>query len=260
MVSAGGCSSRPWPVSLRSSPGSRLSTSYVVLRLGRVGTFVDLDRSNGLPDLISTLALLAAVGGAVLLAQRCDARRRREAWALAALLAALALADALHDGPHASAGGGWYVIALVVATGVLLAHVGLESNVRSRTTLGVAAVILIASFLVNGLDRARSVVRTGTRRSDRRVPDRREGGPRAPRLVARRARVVGRGAPSAPRPDRRLQRELLEHRLHRDDMPLEAELRVRQAGCDADQLREVKDRHLEVLPGLLLELRLPRVE
>lgn len=134
--------------------GQSAAHLYVVLRLGRVGTFVDLDRSNGLPDLISTLALLAAVGGAVLLAQRCDARRRREAWALAALLAALALADALHDGPHASAGGGWYVIALVVATGVLLAHVGLESNVRSRTTLGVAAVILIASFLVNGLDRA----------------------------------------------------------------------------------------------------------
>ena len=41
----------------------------------------------------------------------------RGARSLAALLAALALADVLHDGAHPSAGGGWYVIALVVADG-----------------------------------------------------------------------------------------------------------------------------------------------
>ena len=34
-----------------------------------------------------------------------------------------------------------------------------------------------------------------------------------------------------------LQRELLEHGLHRDDVPLEAELRIRQACRDPDQLR-----------------------
>jgi hypothetical protein len=33
-----------------------------------------------------------------------------------------------------------------------------------------------------------------------------------------------------------------------------------EAGGDADQLREMEDRHLEVLPRLLLQLRLPRVE
>lgn len=127
----------------------------VVLHLGRVGTVVDLDRSNGLPDVISTVALVAAVGGAVLLARRADSRRQRETWVLAALLAALAVADTLHDGPHPySGGGGWYVIALVVATGAFLGHVGLESGVRTRATLGVAGVILVASFLVNGLDRA----------------------------------------------------------------------------------------------------------
>ena len=81
------------------------------------------------------------------------------------------------------------------------------------------------------------------------------------------ARRCGTARPGAhPGPERRpsiagaLQRELLEHRLHRDDVALEAELRVLEAGGDADQLREVEDRHLEVLAGLLLELRLPRVE
>jgi hypothetical protein len=33
-----------------------------------------------------------------------------------------------------------------------------------------------------------------------------------------------------------------------------------EPGGDADQLREVQDRHLEVLAGLLLQLRLPGVE
>jgi hypothetical protein len=64
------------------------------------------------------------------------------------------------------------------------------------------------------------------------------------------------GVENAPR----LQRELLEHRLHRHDVALEAELGVLEARGDADQLREVEDRHLEVLAGLLLELRLPGVE
>ena len=126
----------------------------VVLHLDRIGTFVDLDRSNGLPDLVSTLALLAAVGGAVLLARQCEGPREGEAWALAALLATLAAADVLHDGPHPSAGGGWYVIVLVVATGALLGHVGLESGAPPRATLGIAGAVLVASFLVNGLDRA----------------------------------------------------------------------------------------------------------
>ena len=41
----------------------------VVLDAGRVGTVVDLDRSNGLPDIVSNAALTAAVGGAFLLAR-----------------------------------------------------------------------------------------------------------------------------------------------------------------------------------------------
>src|SRR6188472_1764624 len=43
-------------------------------------------------------------------------------------------------------------------------------------------------------------------------------------------------------------------------MPLELELGVGEPGGDADQLREVQDRHLEVLSGLLPQLRLPGVE
>src|SRR6266511_4490620 len=43
-------------------------------------------------------------------------------------------------------------------------------------------------------------------------------------------------------------------------MPLELELGLLEAGGDAHQLREVKDRHPEVLAGCRLQLRLPSVE
>jgi hypothetical protein len=43
-------------------------------------------------------------------------------------------------------------------------------------------------------------------------------------------------------------------------VPLELQLRVGEAGGDADQLREVQDRHPEVAARLLPELRLPRIE
>src|SRR5436305_2509157 len=54
--------------------------------------------------------------------------------------------------------------------------------------------------------------------------------------------------------------ELVHDRLDRDDVALELELGVVEPGGDADELREVQDRHPELPPGRLLELRLPRVE
>ena len=46
----------------------------------------------------------------------------------------------------------------------------------------------------------------------------------------------------------------------RDDVALELQLGAVEPGRDADELREVQDRHLEVLARLLAQLRLPRVE
>ena len=80
----------------------------VVLDADRVGTVVDLDRSNGLPDLVSTVAL----DGRRRRARSCShgderGERRIAPTLLTAVLALLTLADLLHDGPHpapASAG------------------------------------------------------------------------------------------------------------------------------------------------------------
>src|SRR6185437_13637370 len=68
-------------------------------------------------------------------------------------------------------------------------------------------------------------------------------------------------APARPRcPVTCSDRELLDDRLDGDDVALELQLRLLQPGRDADQLRQVEDRHLEVLAGRLLQLRLPGVE
>ena len=103
----------------------------------------------------------------------------------------------------ASAGGGWYVIALVVATGVTArARRPRVGRAAAQRRSAVAAVILVASFLVNGLDRADQWFERARGDPIAEYQIVAKEGPRAPRLVARRSRVVGRGALSAPRPDR----------------------------------------------------------
>jgi hypothetical protein len=124
----------------------------VVLGSERVGTLVDLDRSNGIPDLASTVALAAAGSGAALIARNERGARRIASAALTAALAVLTLADLIHDGPHPSSGVGWSVIAAVVGAGVLLTLVGAGCDAHVRTTLLVAGCMLGASFLVAGLD------------------------------------------------------------------------------------------------------------
>ena len=231
----------------------------VVLRFDRIGTLVDLDRSNGLPDLVSTAALGLGAAGAALIAVRERRLQHLGATLLAAFLLLLTLADVLHDGAHPASRSGPYVIALVLAAWAVLVIVAVASAPRARFTFAAAALILGASFFAEGLDRLSHGL------------ERERGDPIAEyRIVAKEGlELLGwslvalalwdEALRRGPR-SRRLQRELLEHRLHRDDVPLEAELRVREARRDADQLREMEDRHPEVLPGLLLELRLPRVE
>jgi hypothetical protein len=125
----------------------------VVLDAGRIGTIVDLDRSNGLPDIVSTLALALATVGAGLVACWGTGGRTRAAGGLAAVLAVLTLADILHDGAHPKSPSGAYVIGLVIVAGVLLTVVGRSCAPRTRATLVIAGATLVCSFLVTGLDR-----------------------------------------------------------------------------------------------------------
>ena len=131
------------------------TTAHLAIVLGtdRIGTFVDLDRSNGLPDLVSTVVLALAVAGAATISGRENGARRLVAGLSAGLLATLTLADLLHDGAHPSRNTGPLVIALVVGTVILLAFISVEMGLRARVTLAVGVSTLAASFLVGGLDR-----------------------------------------------------------------------------------------------------------
>ena len=125
----------------------------MVLGADRIDTFADLDRSNGLPDLVSTLVLASAATAAVKLWRREPAPRPGLAVVLAALLGALTLADLLHDGAHPYRNGGPLVVGLVLAAVGLLAVLAIGSSGRVRWTLAVGMCFLACSFLLIGLDR-----------------------------------------------------------------------------------------------------------
>ena len=125
----------------------------VVLGSDRIGTFFDLDRSNGLPDLVSTAGLAIAAAGAAAMARRETGSRRLASGLVAGLIATLALADLLHVGAHPSVRTGLFVIALVVGSVGLLAFIAVEMGVRARVMLAVGVAFLAGSFLIDGLDR-----------------------------------------------------------------------------------------------------------
>lgn len=125
----------------------------VVLHFHRMGTFVDLDRSNGLPDIVSTIALALAALAAGVVARRERGFQRVAAALLAAVLTVVMLADLFHDGAHPSSAKGWNVIVLVAVTAGLLGIVALVAGARARGTLVVAVLVLASSFFVTGLDR-----------------------------------------------------------------------------------------------------------
>jgi hypothetical protein len=130
------------------------SAAHLVLVLGahRVGTILDLDRSNGLPDIVSTVSLACAAAGAAAVAHR-HPRRRTVAGVLAVVLAGLTVADSLHDGAHPATIHGKVVIGLICFTGALLVVLGRTATPRVQVTLAVAGCALVAAFLVTGLDR-----------------------------------------------------------------------------------------------------------
>jgi hypothetical protein len=125
----------------------------VVLGGNRLGTVVDLDRSNGLPDLVSTVALGSAAAGAAVAALRTEGASRVVAALLSGSIALLTLADLAHDGAHPSSRVGRLVIAVVVVAALLTTLFAATSALRARTTLGIAFCVLAGSFLVIGLDR-----------------------------------------------------------------------------------------------------------
>ena len=125
----------------------------VVLGADDLHSRFDLDRSNGVPDLVSTLALAAATAGAAAIGWAETGARRVLPALLTVVLAGLTFADLAHEGAHPSSRDGALVVGLVVAAALLLGVLAVGSARRARVALVVAAGVLTASFLVSGLDR-----------------------------------------------------------------------------------------------------------
>lgn len=122
----------------------------VTLWAGRLRTAFDLDTSNGVPDLVSSAVLAAAAVGAALLVP--TASRPAVPTALTIGLASLTVADVAHTGPHPGSGIGWLVIVVSVLS-ALLVLAATRSSGRDMWTATVGGLMLLGSFLVNGLDR-----------------------------------------------------------------------------------------------------------
>ena len=131
------------------------SIAHVALAMGadRPETALDVQHSNGVPDLVSSGVLALAALGALAVARHARGPDAIASLVAAFLLAVLVVADLLHDGAHPSSAGGVLVVGLVVATGISAGLVGLRGSRRCRINLAVAALMLGASFVASGIDR-----------------------------------------------------------------------------------------------------------
>ena len=80
---------------------------------------LDLEQNNGLPDLVSVAAIVAAAVGAIILA-RLDKPFRTQAAGLSALLLIIALVDVMQDEPGSTSESGLFVAATALTAAVLI--------------------------------------------------------------------------------------------------------------------------------------------
>jgi uncharacterized membrane protein len=123
---------------------------FAALVLNSYDSLVDLDRNNGIPDLLSTGAILAAGLGAAELA----VARSRGRWlpaALALLLLIVALDDLLQQEARSGDAWGRSVMATLVALTVLILVIARNAPRRARLTL-VIGLFLLAVAVKNAYE------------------------------------------------------------------------------------------------------------
>ena len=109
----------------------------------------DLDRSNGIPDLVSTGVLGLATLGAALVALYEHGVRRVPPAVAAFTLGALTLADLVHDGAHPARNTGKVVVLLAALTLAMTFLVVLGAFRRARVTFAVGVGLLACSFMLS---------------------------------------------------------------------------------------------------------------
>jgi len=114
------------------------------LALNSYDSVFDLDRNNGVPDLLSTAAILAAAFGAARLAAASE-RDRWEAATLALLLAVVAVDDLFQL--EADVGNGWGISVAValVPSAVLIVLIARRAPRRAALTLLIGLFLLVVA-------------------------------------------------------------------------------------------------------------------
>jgi len=117
-----------------------------------VGSIVDLDRSNSLPDVLSTAVIALAAVGAVVLATRRDGFERIVAWLLAAATALVAGEDLVHTGLGGTSPSQLFVLASAALMTALIFAIGSREGARVRWSLLAGVALLVAAIAVGDLD------------------------------------------------------------------------------------------------------------
>jgi hypothetical protein len=117
-----------------------------------IGSIVDLDRSNSIPDVLSTVVIATAAAGAIVLAARRNGVQRAVAALLAAATGLVAAEDALHRDVGDSSPTELLVLASAALTAVLIAAIGSRESNRVRAALLVGLVLLVGDVVVGHLD------------------------------------------------------------------------------------------------------------
>jgi hypothetical protein len=110
---------------------------------------VDLDRNNGVPDVVSTVAIISAALGAIAMSIRAQHGRLRLAL-LALVLTLIALADAFQAEVDRSTRSGQAVLATIALAALLLLSASLEMPrwARVSTLVGLGSLAVAASGAV----------------------------------------------------------------------------------------------------------------
>jgi hypothetical protein len=99
--------------------GQSVAHAVAVFGFDSYSSVVDLNRNESVPDIFSTVAILAAALAAAMLA-RSRAVHHREAWALAGLLVLVAVVDVAQTDTESVSGVGALVTLVLAAVAVLI--------------------------------------------------------------------------------------------------------------------------------------------
>jgi hypothetical protein len=118
---------------------------------GEIDSIVDLDRSNGLPDVISTVAIAVAGIGAVLLVWRTRGWERLSAFLLGVCLGVLAIDDVVGVDRDFSAFATLVISGFAIVAVAAFAAADGKAGVRQAVTLAAGLTALVATLVVGQL-------------------------------------------------------------------------------------------------------------